>query len=136
MSWVDVAFVFVVCHLVGDYLFQTDWQARHKHGGLTLHRTEARRALFEHTATYTLAFVPALVWIATTADLGVLAAVGIAALVFIPHFLQDDGRVVKWWMIDIKHTDWQKVPGVTVMVDQTLHLVMLFLLAILIALAT
>ena len=136
MSWVDVAFVFVVCHLVGDYLFQTDWQARNKHGGLTLHRTEARRALFEHTATYTLAFVPALIWITTTADVGVPAAVGIAALVFVPHFLQDDGRVVKWWMVDIKHTDWQKVPGVTVMVDQTLHLVMLFLLAILIALAT
>lgn len=136
MSWVDIAFVFVVCHLVGDYLFQTDWQASHKHGGLTLHDTVARRALLEHTATYTLAFIPALVWIATTADLSVPATVGIAVLVFIPHFLQDDGRVVKWWMIDVKHTDWQKVPGVTVMVDQTLHLVMLFLLAVLIALLT
>jgi len=136
MSWVDVAFVFVVCHLVGDYLFQTDFQARHKHGGLTPRNTVARRALLSHTATYTLAFVPALVWIATTSGLGVLATVGIAALVFVPHFVQDDGRVVKWWMVDVKHTDWKAVPGVTVMVDQTMHLVMLFLLAILIALVT
>jgi hypothetical protein len=135
VNWVDVAFVFVVCHMVGDFLFQTDWQARHKHGGLGADRV-ARRALLAHVTTYTLAFVPALVWIAGTADIGVLASLGFAALIFVPHFLQDDGRAVRWWMTDVKRTDWQAVPGVTVMVDQTLHLVALFLLAILIAVLT
>ena len=34
VSWVAVFDVFVVCHLVGDFLLQTDWQANHKYGGL------------------------------------------------------------------------------------------------------
>ncbi len=48
--------------MVGDYLLQTDWQARHKTGGLGRNPV-ARRALLAHVATYTLAFVPALIWI-------------------------------------------------------------------------
>jgi hypothetical protein len=34
MPWVEIYAVFVVSHLVGDYLIQTDWQAMHKRGGL------------------------------------------------------------------------------------------------------
>ena len=65
--------------MVGDYLFQTDWQARHKRGGLSGDRV-ALRALCTHVATYTLAFLPAFVWIADELDAGwaVLAAVLIA----------------------------------------------------------
>ena len=33
MTWVEVFIVFVVSHLVGDYLSQTNWQAMHKRGG-------------------------------------------------------------------------------------------------------
>ena len=35
MNWVSVFTAFLVAHMVGDYLFQTDWQARHKRGGLS-----------------------------------------------------------------------------------------------------
>ena len=35
MSWPDALVGFLAAHMVGDYLFQTDWQARHKRGGLT-----------------------------------------------------------------------------------------------------
>ena len=34
MEWFEVFAVFLVSHLVGDYLLQTDWQAVHKHRGL------------------------------------------------------------------------------------------------------
>ena len=34
VSWVSVFAGFLVAHMVGDYLFQTDWQARHKRRGL------------------------------------------------------------------------------------------------------
>jgi hypothetical protein len=34
VPWVEAFSVFVVCHLAGDYLFQTDWEAAHKMGGL------------------------------------------------------------------------------------------------------
>src|SRR5256885_184688 len=44
MAWVEVFSAFVVCHLVGDYLLQTDRQACHKHGGLGADPV-ARRAL-------------------------------------------------------------------------------------------
>lgn len=136
MPWVELAFVFVLCHLVGDFLLQTDWQASHKHGGLSRGGGVARKALLAHVLTYTLAFVPALAWISASSGADVLALAGCAALVAVPHLLQDDGRVVKWWMTDVKHTDWQVVPGVTVMVDQTMHLLALFALAVLVSQAT
>ena len=62
MEWFEVFAVFLVSHLVGDYLLQTDWQAVHKHRGLGPDPV-SRRALASHVATYTLAFVPALIWL-------------------------------------------------------------------------
>lgn len=135
MPWVDVVVAFIICHLVGDFLLQTDWQARHKHGGLG-HDPVARRALLSHVSWYTLMFVPAIAWIVLTADLSVAMGVLLLALVFLPHLIQDDGRLVRWWMLDVKRTDPSAQPGVAVMVDQTLHLVQLVLLAVLIAVIT
>ena len=66
VSWVSVFAGFLVAHMVGDYLLQTDWQARHKRGGLGGDRV-ARRALVTHVTTYTLAFLPALIWIGSRA---------------------------------------------------------------------
>jgi hypothetical protein len=51
-----------MCHLAGDYLLQTDWQVRNKPGGLGFDPL-ARRALISHLLTYTLSFVPALIWV-------------------------------------------------------------------------
>lgn len=127
--------VFIVCHLVGDFLLQTDFQARHKHGGLG-HDPVSRRALFSHVTVYTIVFVPALVWIVVSGDLSPVTGVLLGALIFLPHLVQDDGRVVRRWMFDIKHTDPADAPGVTIVVDQTLHIVALFLLAILVAVIT
>ena len=69
MAWVEIFAVFVVSHALGDYLLQTDWQATHKRGGLG-RDSEARRALLLHVTTYTLAFVPALIWIGDQLDPG------------------------------------------------------------------
>ena len=52
--------------MVGDYLLQTDWQARNKRCGLGGDRV-ARARCSRHVTTYTLAFVPALIWIAQRA---------------------------------------------------------------------
>ena len=68
VSWVSVFASFLVAHMVGDYLFQTDWQARNKRGGLS--GGVALRALATHVTTYTLAFLPALVWIGDVLDPG------------------------------------------------------------------
>jgi hypothetical protein len=127
MAWVEVFAVFVVSHLVGDYLLQTEWQAIHKRGGLGADPT-ARRALFMHVSTYTLAFVPALVWLAD--DIGV-AVVGVAALIFVPHLVQDDGRLLRAYIAKVKGLEATNNPTVFAAVDQTFHMVTLFAIALL-----
>ena len=63
MTWPGVFAAFFACHLAGDLLLQTEWQAVTKVQGFGT--AAGRRALVSHVATYTLVFVPALVWIAT-----------------------------------------------------------------------
>ena len=126
MPWVELLAVFVVSHAVGDFLLQTEWQATHKRGGLGRDR-EARRALLWHVATYTLAFVPALAWLAGELGPGALAAV--AAGIALPHLVQDDGRLLGAYVVADKHTSPQ--PGMLLLaVDQSFHLLVLFGLAV------
>lgn len=122
--------VFAVCHLVGDFILQTDWQALHKHGGLGRDPI-ARRALRHHITTYALAFAPAFVWIA--GERGWLAAL-IAAAVIVPHTLQDDGRALSAYMIAVKRVDPNDDRLVAVLVDQASHAVALLGAACLIGL--
>lgn len=126
MPWVEVFAAFVVCHLVGDYLLQTDWQALNKRGGLGPDPL-ARRALFSHIVTYTLAFVPALVWLAD--DIGAWA-IATAALIAVPHWVQDDGRLLAAYIVRVKHTDPRANPSIAAAADQTFHFVALFLTAL------
>jgi uncharacterized protein DUF3307 len=126
MRWVEIFAVLVVSHLAGDFLLQTDWQATRKAGGLG-GDPEARRALLMHVLTYTLAFVPAFVWLADSLGAGV---VGIAALVAGPHMIQDDGRLVLSYLHQVKRSHVQPGDNLYVMVDQSFHLVTLFLIAL------
>jgi hypothetical protein len=126
VAWVEVFAVFVVCHMVGDFVLQTDWQARHKYGGLGPDPT-ARRALVAHVLLYTAAFVPALVWLADSLGAGVA---GIVALIAIPHLVQDDGRLVGVYLRSIKRSDAQPGGFVALAVDQSLHVVTLFAIAL------
>jgi hypothetical protein len=128
VDWVEVFVVFLVSHLVGDFAIQTEWQARNKHGGLGPDPT-ARRALLAHVTTYTLAFVPAFVWLWDDLGAGVLA---LAALVFGPHLAQDDGRLLDGYVVHVKRTNPDSHPAVRLAVDQTMHVVVLFGLALLV----
>ena len=127
MAWVEVFSVFLVCHLVGDYLLQTDWQAAHKRGGLGPNR-ESRRALLAHITTYTLAFVPALIWLVDEIEAWV---VGVAALIALPHMVQDDGRLLERYIAFIKGEPATRNAAVVAVVDQSFHIVVLFLIALL-----
>jgi Protein of unknown function (DUF3307) len=96
VRWVAVLDVFIVSHLVGDFLVQADWQATHKYGGLDGDPIR-RQALTAHVSTYTLAFVPAPAWIGCETEpwRALLAAVVIA----VPHLIQDDGRAVPYGLL-------------------------------------
>lgn len=130
MNWVSVFASFLVAHMVGDYLFQTDWQARNKRGGLS--GGVAFRALVSHVTTYTLAFAPTLIWIGNELDAGwgLLAA----ALIFLPHLVLDDGRVVRFWIARVKGVERFDI-GLAASVDQSFHVLSLFLVAILLGAA-
>jgi hypothetical protein len=127
VSWVDALAGFLVAHMVGDYLLQTDWQARHKRGGLT-GDGPSRRALWTHVCTYTLAFVPVLVWMARDVSVGIAVLAGV--LIFVPHLVIDDGRVVDVYLERVKRADARTV-GLATSVDQALHVVCLWLVALL-----
>lgn len=130
MNWVSVFASFLVAHMVGDYLFQTDWQARHKRGGLS--GGIAFRALATHVTTYTLAFAPALIWIGGELDVG--WALLAAALIFLPHLVLDDGRIIRLYIARVKRVEQFDV-GLAASVDQSFHILSLFLVAILLGAA-
>lgn len=123
MAWTEVFAVLVLSHLVGDYALQTDWQARHKRGGLTSGSAVARRALLAHIATYAVAFVPALVWLAGDLGGGVLV---LEILIVVPHLIQDDGLLLHAYARKVKRVDLSGNELLAVSLDQVFHLVALF----------
>jgi hypothetical protein len=127
MPWVEVFAVFAVSHLAGDYLLQTEWQALNKRGGLTGSDVQ-RRALRSHIATYTLAFVPGLIWLWKSNGPGVF---GLAALIAIPHLIQDDGSLLYSYAKAVKKADIEQNPSLGAAIDQSFHVLALFLTALL-----
>jgi hypothetical protein len=122
VPWVEVFAVFVVSHLVGDYVLQTEWQASNKHGGLRGTPTQ-RRALVSHIVSYTIAFIPALIWLWDSLEGGVF---GIAALIAIPHLIQDDGTLLNRYSIAFKRADLRENPMLGAALDQSFHILALF----------
>jgi len=116
MSWAAALLALLISHAAGDVLLQTDWQALNKIRGLS--DAESRRALLAHLSTYTLAFVPALVWIGTRTTAWRAVLVGV--VVALPHLLIDDGRFVRMWLRKVKGAR-QAGPGLTIAVDQSFH---------------
>jgi hypothetical protein len=129
MTWGALFVVFFVSHQTGDYLFQTDWQARNKRGGLG-RSSDARRALMTHTFTYTCAFVPALIWIGMSIG---WKAVIIAAAIALPHLIQDDGRLLGGYVRRVKGVDPVLGHTIAAFVDQAFHLVALLGAALLVS---
>ncbi len=129
MSWPPVFAAFLVCHLAGDLLLQTEWQALTKVRGLG--DAEGRRALIAHAVTYTLPYLPALVWVGD--ERGAVRAVVVALLIALPHVAVDDGRFVGVWLRQVKHSP-DPAPSLRLMVDQSFHVVCLLGVAVLAAL--
>jgi hypothetical protein len=123
VSWVEVFSVFLVCHCVGDFLLQTEFQATRKAGGLGRDPV-ARRALFSHLFTYTLVFVPAFIWIGSKQSAGRLVAA--IAIVTLTHLVQDDRRLLYRYTVTVKKADPPPDHPLWIFIDQSAHLVWLF----------
>jgi hypothetical protein len=88
--------------------------------------------LVSHVTTYTLAFLPALVWIG--AELEPVWAVVAGILIFLPHLLIDDGRIVRLYLVRVKRADGLNI-GLAASVDQSFHVLSLFLVALVVGAA-
>ena len=132
MDWSDLFIVLVVSHLAGDFVLQTQWQATKKVGGLGPD-PECRRALRSHLATYALAYVPALVWVAV--ETGVLGIVAVVITTFGAHFVQDDGRLLRSYVKSVKKVEPPFGSPLWIAIDQSVHIVTLLGTALLIGLA-
>ncbi|WP_354697895.1 membrane protein [Paraconexibacter sp. AEG42_29] len=123
MSWVEVFAVLMVCHLVGDFLLQTEWQATRKQGGLG-RDPERRRALFAHVATYAIPFLPAFYWISDEQDAAHAGYAAAGALV--THLIQDDGRALVAYVRVVKKTTTPFGSPLWMAIDQSFHVCFLF----------
>jgi hypothetical protein len=131
VAWVEIFAVFVLSHALGDYLLQTDWQATNKRGGLGRDRI-ARKALLSHVLTYTLAFVPAGIWLCVDGDLGALGLALLAVGIYVPHAVQDDGRLLTRYIRLVKGDGAAEAKEVFTPVDQSFHLIVLFATAVIV----
>lgn len=132
MDWSDLFIVLVVSHLGGDFILQTQWQAVKKVGGLGPD-PECRRALRSHLATYVLAYIPVLGWIG--AETGVPGVLAVILTIFLPHYLQDDGRVLRAYVKEVKKVEPPFGSPLWIAIDQSVHIVALLGTALLIGLA-
>lgn len=128
MTWTEVFVVLLVSHLVGDMIIQTEWQAVNKFSGLS--GGESGRALFSHVGTYMVAMIPALIWILGSHSLGLTIAV--AAVIAVPHLIQDDGRLLTRYCAAVKHAQLGPGDWLYTAVDQSFHVLALFGAALLV----
>jgi hypothetical protein len=89
-------------------------------------------ALLSHVASYTLAFVPAGIWLATDADLGALGLALLAVGIYVPHMIQDDGRLLSGYITRVKGCGAESAREVFTAVDQSFHLITLFATALIV----
>ena len=108
-------------HLIGDWLLQNDWMARGKRRGFltwpgTIHFTVYTMTLM---STLHLSDPPTQGW-------GFVLSLGI--FIYISHWLTDATNIVTWWMRFYHQTEMELI---RVMIDQTLHLLVLALITVL-----
>jgi hypothetical protein len=113
----------LLAHLLGDWVLQNDWMARGKKRGLlTL-------AGLVHYITYTTAILLGL-WFGGVRGTGPAFYLAFGGATFVSHWLIDGTNVVERWMRFFRQSHLEIV---RLMVDQTLHLLVLVILTVILA---
>mgnify|MGYP001583553699 CR=1 FL=1 len=110
----------VLTHLVADWLFQTEYEAMNKAKGRFFNA-----AIIKHSLIYTLAFVPALVYLG--APMWWLIAL------FSSHMFLDRRWPVIWWIKTVKRTSEEtinKLFWMVIVIDQIFHILVLVPIAV------
>lgn len=103
---IDLPLSLAACHMLGDFVFQTDWMAARK---LTNWKVRAI-----HVLVYSATFLPVLLFYYNA-----WAALLFFLALILTHFVLDSRRWVSG----------EKWPPKPIIVDQTLHLVVLAILS-------
>ena len=119
----------LVCHLAGDLLLQTEWQALTKVRGLG--DPEGRRALMAHVLTYMLPCLAVLVSDRPTSA-GWRGRSWWRCSSPCPTWRSTMGGCVRVWLRQVKHSP-NPAPSLRLMVDQSFHVVCLLGVAVLAA---
>jgi hypothetical protein len=105
----------LIGHLIGDWILQNDWMAKGKqHSWLN-------RAGLTHFSIYTATILAAL-GLAGWRGESPAQLLAIGSSLFITHWLIDAGRLAERW---VRFYGQSNVEAVRLMVDQTLHLLVL-----------
>jgi hypothetical protein len=104
----NVTLPILAAHMIGDYVTQTDWMAETKFSNW--------KALTLHVAVYTAGFVPVVV----LARLAVRPGFLFLGLIFVTHWITDCRRWAKG----------DKWPAKPILVDQSIHIATLAILAV------
>ena len=105
----------VLGHLLGDWVLQNDWMAKGKR------RQLLGMAGLVHAAGYALTILGAC-WFSGCRGRQPTFYLALGGAIFLSHWLIDGTRLVERWMRLYRQTD---LPVVRLMVDQTLHVVVL-----------
>ncbi len=112
MSHAMTTFIWLLIgHLLGDWLLQNDWMARGKKQALL------SLAGMAHCALYS-AVIVAILWFAGDQAHSRAFCVPLGITVFVSHWLIDGADVAARWMRFYRQSNLEMV---RVMVDQTLH---------------
>ena len=109
----------IIGHLVGDWLLQNDWMATDKRKGLLT------SAGMTHFIIYTVITMGAF-WLAQGEKIRGSLFLGLTLLVFVSHWLIDATSLVDYWIRVYRQSDKAIM---RIMVDQTLHLLVLAIVA-------
>lgn len=109
----------LVAHLVGDWLLQNDWMARHKQDGLF------NRAIAVHCMMYTGTTLASL-WLAAFNTSIQPPYFLFSTFILLSHWIIDATGMARHWSHFFRQSDTHFVQ---IMVDQTMHIVILACLA-------
>ena len=105
----------LIAHLVGDWMLQNDWMAQYKQKKLL------NSAIAVHCLLYTATILVSL-WLATPNQAVPLPLFAFGAVIFLSHWLIDAANLAGHWSHLFQQSN---VCFVRIMVDQTMHLVVL-----------
>jgi len=115
---VEVFLYLLIAHLIGDWIIQTYWMA--------IEKSKHLLPLLAHVFTYHIFTFGALY----LAGVDLIQAIWATLFLAVTHAILDNRRFEIWWILRIKKFKDREIPTWLLLgVDQSFHLVLLFVVS-------